>query len=249
MNCQLSGLDRNRFGVVTAKADGFSSAEDVDAALAFCRANHVVLLIARVDTDRLDLSQRLEAAGGLLCDTLVYWELETQKAAPPSDAGGGFTFREFIETDRQPVLDIARELFSGFRGHYHSDPRLKKTDCDDAYVEWSESSINNIGDIHGIITAEDPSGICGYLTTRVLEDSRYELVLGGIRKQSAGRGGYRRLLQAGIRQAAERGLAYVRVSSQISHLAVQRTWIALGFLPTKSVHTFHVWLDSRSSTP
>jgi hypothetical protein len=244
MNCDLSELDSTRFGIVTARADGLESAEDIAAALAFCKRKDVALLIARVDSDRLDLAQKLEASGAVLCDTLVYSELETRKVVTPNEKERDFTVREFRDSDRDAVLAIARELFSAYRGHYHSDPRLKKTDCDEAYVSWSESSIDNRGEVHNVLVIEDESGVCGYLTTRVHEDSKLELVLGGIQKRSSGRGGYRRLIQAGVHAAVRLGLERVLVSTQVSHLAVQRVWVALGFLPVKSVHTFHAWFKT-----
>jgi hypothetical protein len=246
MNCYLSELDSNRFGLAIAKADGLESAEDVDAALRFCKGNRVAMLIARIDSDRLDLAHKLEASGALLCDTLVYFQLQTRNAAAPSETKGEFTVRQFRPEDKGTILDIAREAFSGYHGHYHSDPRLKKADSDAVYVSWCESSIDNAGAVHNVLVIENKSGVCGFLTTRVHEDSQFELVLGGMKKQFLGRGGYRRLIETGVRQAVTRGLERVLVSTQVSHRSVQRVWIALGFLPVKSVHTFHAWFTTKA---
>ncbi|WP_158939973.1 GNAT family N-acetyltransferase [Burkholderia sp. S171] len=242
MNCALSTLDLNRFGVVTAKADLIESPDQVTECLAFCETNRAKLLIARIDSHRLDLAHRLEFDGAILCDTLIYYELRMLKAEKYQNFSDEFAVRLIQQNDKEAVLSIAREAFSGYYGHYHSDPRLKKSDCDDTYVSWCEKTINNVGNVHGVLVIEDASGICGFLTVRVHEDERLELVLSGIAKQYSGRGVYRRLIQSGVGYAREIGIKRVFTSTQLPNLAVQRVWIAQNFIPIKSTHTFHLWL-------
>lgn len=242
MNIYLSELDQHRFGNVTAKASELASTDDVGAALAFCAENDVALLIARVDTQKLDAVHALESAGGVLCDTLVYYEMQTRKAQAHLD-DAEFTVRRIQDNDRSAVLQIAREAFSDYYGHYHSDPRLDRKSCDETYVSWCESTIDNVGDVHDVIVIEDGSGPCGFLTIRKHEDGKLELVLSGIKKAYSGRGVYRRLIQAGVRYAVESNIKRIFTSTQISNLAVQWVWIAQGFIPVKSVYTFHAWLE------
>jgi len=242
MNCALSSLDLNRFGVVAAKADLIESSDQVMECLAFCKTNRVKLLIARIDSDRLDLAHHLESEGAILCDTLIYYELRMLKAKKHEKSYDEFAVRLIQQSDRETVLSIAREAFSGYYGHYHSDPKLKKSDCDNTYVSWCETTINNVGDVHGVLVIEDVSGVCGFLTIRVHEDARLELVLSGIAKQYSGRGVYRRLIQSGVEYAREIGIKRVFTSTQLPNLAVQRVWIAQNFIPIRSTHTFHLWL-------
>ena len=75
MNKYLSPLDRNRFGIITVKAEGLESARDVDERISFSRNNNAELLIARLDASKFEAAQRIEATGGILCDTLIYYEL------------------------------------------------------------------------------------------------------------------------------------------------------------------------------
>jgi ribosomal protein S18 acetylase RimI-like enzyme len=146
--------------------------------------------------------------------------------------------------DQYAVINIARKAFSGYFGHYHSDSRLNKRDCDETYVSWCENTARNIGEVNKIIIAEDAEGICGFLTMKVHGDNRLELVLSGVAKRVEGRGVYRRMIQKGVEHAAKAGFKRVFTSTQIINLAVQRVWITQGFFPVKFEHTFHKWFKS-----
>lgn len=241
MKLTLSDLDLKRFGVLTAKSDTFESVDDVERTISFCTESNAKLLIARVDADRLDLAQRLESHGAFLCDTLIYYELRIRRSRANRSADSEFIVRRIEPNDREPVLKIAREAFSGYFGHYHSDPRLRKADCDETYVSWCESTIDNIDATTDVLIIEDANGICGFITLRAHDDSRLELVLSGIAHQYTGRGVYRRLIEAGVEYARAKKMRRVFTSTQISNLAVQWVWISQGFNPIKSSHTFHAW--------
>src|SRR5687768_8821607 len=135
MNKYLSDLDLNRFGVTTVKADGLESPEDVDDCISFSKKSNAALLIARLDASRLRVAQRMEAMGGILCDTLVYYELRCRPAKDSIVALHAdvetFQLREMTTKDQTDVINVAREAFSGYFGHYHSDPALDKRDCDE----------------------------------------------------------------------------------------------------------------------
>jgi len=241
MNINISEIDHKRFGIVTAKADDFQSVEDVHRSFAYCGDNRVTLFIARVDTGKLDVVHAMESAGGILCDTLIHYELRIRKNERVQINDVEFIVRQMESADRTAVLATAREAFSGYFGHYHSDSRLNKADCDEVYVSWCQSAIDNIGSADDALVVERNAEICGFLILRRHEKNGLELVLSGIKKSYTGQGVYRRLIQAGIRYAVDRQMQRVFTSTQISNLATQRTWILQGFMPIKSVHTFHVW--------
>jgi len=245
VNKFLSALDRDRFGIVTVKADGLESPQDVDECVAFSQFSNAELLIARLDATRFKAVQQLEGAGGILCDTLIYYELRCRDIKSTTDGLSSdkdvFQLREMAADDYDQVVNIARSAFSGYFGHYHSDPRLNKRDCDEAYVSWCENTARNIGDTNKIIIVQDTAGICGFLTMKVHDDKRLELVLSGVAKRVEGRGVYRRMIQKGVQYALEAGFKRVFTSTQIINLAVQRVWIAQGFFPVKFEYTFHKW--------
>lgn len=251
MNKYLSPLDRDRFGIITVKAEGLESPKDVDECISFGQQNNAELLIARLDATKLEAAQRIEAIGGILCDTLIYYELRCRDvksaAGPFSVDKDAFQLREMAAEDQLAVIDIARKAFSGYFGHYHSDSRLDKRDCDETYVSWCENTAKNIGEVNKIIIAEDTEGICGFLTMKAHSDNRLELVLSGVAKRVEGRGVYRRLIHKGVEFAVTMGFKRVFTSTQIINLAVQRVWIAQGFFPVKFEYTFHKWFKSNTN--
>lgn len=249
MNKYLSKLDLDRFGFVTVKAEGLKSIEDVNECISFSSNNNAELLIARLDASRLEAVQRIEASGGILCDTLIYYELRCHHAKNSVRAidkdDGTFQLREMSTRDQSAVIHIARTAFSGYYGHYHSDSRLDRRDCDATYVSWCENAVQNMGEVNKIIIAEDAAGICGFLTMKAHDDGQLELVLSGVAKRVEGRGVYRRMIRQGIEHAINGGFKRVFTSTQIINLTVQRVWIAQGFFPIKFEYTFHKWFKSE----
>lgn len=248
MNRYLSELDQNRFGVITVKADELESIEDLEECILFSNNNKADLLIARLDASRIDVAQQLETLGGILCDTLIYYELHCHRVknfitAAHTDEEE-FRLREVTERDQLAVTNVAREAFSEYFGHYHSDPKFNKRDCDETYVSWCETTIKNAGETNKVIVAEDINGICGFLTMKIHNDKRLELVLSGVAKRVEGRGVYRRMIRNAVEYAIRSGFKRVFTSTQIINLAVQRVWIAQGFLPIKFQYTFHKWFKS-----
>lgn len=240
MNQYLSDLDTNRFGVLTVKADAFDSEEQIEECFSFCKKNDAALLIARTDASNTKLTHAMERHGALLCDTLVYYEVLTRKALVGESDSSEITIREINQEDREIVIKISKEAFSGYFGHYHSDPKLNRQDCDDTYVSWCESILKSADPSNKILVAEDAAGICGFLTMRV-HDDRMELVLSGVDQRAVGRGVYRRMIHAGVKFALDNQFKRVFTSTQISNIAVQKVWCGQGFTPIKHVHTFHKW--------
>lgn len=241
MNQYLSKLDTDRFKIVTVKADSFDLEEHIEQCFLFCRENNASLLIARIDASKSNLTHAMEKNGALLCDTLVYYEMSPRKISETQADDGAIVIREMTKEDHATVLKISKEAFTGYFGHYHSDPKLDKKDCDDTYASWCESILNSPDPDNKILVAEDEIGICGFLTMHVHENTRLELVLSGVDKRATGRGVYRRMIHSGVAFAAKNHLKRVFTSTQISNIAVQKVWCGQGFTPTKHVHTFHKW--------
>ena len=249
MNRYLSELDQKRFGVITVKAEGLESIEDLEECILFSNNNKADLLIVRLDASKINVAQRLETLGSILCDTLIYYELRCLRiknsvAATHTD-GELFRLREVTARDQVAVTDIAREAFSEYIGHYHSDPMFNRRDCDEVYASWCEATIKNAGETNKVIIAEDIDGICGFLTMKIHNDKRLELVLCGVVKRVEGWGVYRRMVQYAVEYAIRTGFKRIFTSTQIINLAVQRVWTAQGFLPQKFEYTFHKWFKAN----
>ena len=236
----LSPLDQDRFGVVTAR-DGEVTAETLAPALAFCRDHRVQLLIARCRTGDLAAAQALETAGGRLMDTLVFYARALDQGALP-ESRCAVPVRPFAAGEDAAVQRVAAEAFQGYRGHYHADPRLDSARCDEAYQSWAQRSCLS-REVAGEVLVADDGQVAGFATLRLNSAAEGEGVLFGVAARAQGKGIYQAFMIEGMRWCRARGAARMVVSTQITNLAVQRVWTRLGFEPSGSFYTFHLWFD------
>ena len=120
MNRYLSELDQKRFGVITVKAEGLESIEDLEECISFSNNNKADLLIARLDASKINVVHQLETLGSILCDTLIYYELRclrVKNSIPTAHTDEEpFRLREVMARDQVAVTDVAREAFSEYVG-------------------------------------------------------------------------------------------------------------------------------------
>ncbi len=241
MNVTLSDLDRERFGLVTAKAVGVTSAS-VAALREFCASHAVELCIARCRTSELGAAGALEQSGFRLMDTLNWWARELSHPALPP-APEHVQVRVTTADDASAVRRIAEEAFAAYGGHYHADPRLDRKACDEVYASWAHRSCTVPGVADAVLVAELDARLVGFATV-TLDGGCAEGVLDAVDPAARRRGVYRALSIARLQWSLERGARRVRVSTQITNLASQAGMAGLGFLIAGSEYTFHWWRDA-----
>ena len=235
----LSSIDHSRFGIVTAR-DGAVTSETLEADLEFCREEGVQLFIARCRTEELAVAQGLEKAGSRLMDTLVYFARDVGGRDLPNTKCQ-VAIRPVRRGEDAAVRDVAREAFRGYRGHYHADPRLDPARCDEAYQDWAQRSCLSRG-VAGEVLVADDGAVAGFATLRMNEPAECEGVLFGVAPRVQGSGVYRAFMVEGMQWGHAQGATRMVVSTQITNLAVQKVWSRLGFEPSQSYYTFHLWL-------
>jgi GNAT superfamily N-acetyltransferase len=233
MPVAYSDLDSRRFGRRIARVL-VESAAQARAAVAQAREEGVEMLIARCPAHRLEAAQELERGGCLLMDTLVYY---TGKTARFLEAPPGVRF--FGEGDLAPLEAVARDGFSGYRGHYHADPRLDGAAATEGYVERFRLST---GDARfAIFVVELEGRAAGFLTLNHSQDPA-DIELNAVAPTAQGRGLYDALVKAAGCAARERGRLEITVSTQLDNLAPQKVWVRNGLEPHHALYTFHGWL-------
>jgi ribosomal protein S18 acetylase RimI-like enzyme len=234
----ISELDRERFGVAIARAT-LSGASNVARYLVECRRGAVAMAIVRTEGEDTAAIHELERAGGLLCDTLVYYGrlLATRSAMP-----GDVFIRDASPADVDQVGDVAAAAFAGYGGHYQADPRLDRDAADATYVDWARRSC--AGGADRVWVAEADGRVVGFLALRVNAPDETEIVLNAVHPDYQRRGIYRDLVMTALAASRELGAERCIVSTQLTNVAVQRAWTRLGFEIVSSLQTFHVWLDA-----
>lgn len=248
MNISLSDIDRQRFGVVTAKA-ALNGAEPVAELMDWCGAHGVQMLIARCPGTALAQVQQLERAGCFLTDTLVYFrkqDIARQDVALPQ----GYTTRLACAADADAVGALAGLTFEGYFGHYHVDPRLAKRDADLVYSSWAANSCGNSAVADAVVLIEHDAGqgpgIAAFATLKVRSEHEFEGVLFGVHPGHQGKRLYHALMQLAQNWARERAIAHMIVSTQVTNLSVQKVWCRQGFEPSASYYTFHKWFGQEN---
>jgi GNAT superfamily N-acetyltransferase len=238
---QLSDLDRQRFGAVSARANAVSHS-DIDGMLRFCGDNQVRFLIARCPTADLSAAQDMERNGFLLMDTLVYYRRSLVNIPPPADLEP-IRIRPIETGDEDLVRAVAGECFRDYRGHYHADAKLLREQCDDAYVSWAARSCVSRDVADEVLVAVLDNAVVGFATLRLASPTEGEGVLFGVAPRAQGKGVYRRFMIDAMQWFQSRGAKRMFVSTQITNLAVQHSWVGLGFAPYQAFYTFHKWFQ------
>ncbi len=237
----LSAIDTERWGVQTARAPLVTS-DSLPSVIRFCRANDVVLLIARCATSDLRAAQGMEREGFELMDTLVYYVRSLVKSPIPEDIGK-VPVRPIRPGEEEGVKSVAAESFAAYYGHYHADERLDRDQCDDTYRSWAYRSCISRDVADEVLVAHLEGSIVGFATLRVNNPQECEGVLFGVAPSAQGRGIYRSFMIHGMHWSLSKKATRMVVSTQVTNIAVQKVWTRLGFELKDSYYTFHKWFD------
>ena len=234
----MSPLDTSRFGVRTARADALT-AEGLSGALDFCRSQDVDLLIGRCSVDDAVTVHRLEAAGFLLMDTLVYYR-RNLALSPVTDPGDD-RIRLLRDGEDEQVEAIARECFRDYGGHYHADPRLDRSACTEVYASWARTSCEQRGASRFVLVADGGHGLVAFSTFSLNPAGEGELLLGAVSPRARGSGLYRLLTLSGMYRLQSSGAGRFITSTYLGNWGAQASWAAAGLSPHAAYHTFHRW--------
>lgn len=241
MNIYLSELDEIRFGTKTAKIT-IEAKDNIENIIEWCELEEVQMLIARCSSDDMNLVQSMERLGFFLTDTLIYYRnkkiLSNINAVP-----NGYSWRLANATDASTVEILAGETFTGYSGHYHSDPNINKFDADLVYSSWAGNSCRDKAVADGVLLIENGKEIAAFATLKRIESYMFEGVLFGVSPAHQGKGLYSSLMQLAQNWAKELDFRQMIVSTQLTNLAVQKVWCRQGFEPFKSCYTLHKWFS------
>lgn len=236
---RLSQIDTDRFGVITARADGMD-VEQLESAIAFCNGHRVQLLISRSRVEDVATTHALGKAGFLLMDTLVYYERDLVRSPIDVPPDGRIELMQPGEEDQ--VEAIARECFRDYSGHYHADPRLDREACTEVYASWARACCEQT-DGGFVLVAGEVGRRVGFSSFRQGPTEVGELVLGAVLPAARGAGLYRSLTLAGMLRLQSSGAEKFMTSTHLSNWSAQGSWTAAGLQPYSAYHTFHRWFD------
>lgn len=247
MTIELSPIDRERFGYVTARA--FAN-EPGDAATcdAFCADNGVQLLIVRCSTNAMATVHAFEDAGARVMDCMVRYRCDLRKH-PVQDTRGVDWIRGAQPADAEEIARIAARAFAGYEGHYHADPRLRREDAAETYRDWAARSCVDSNLAEQIFVAGIGETIAGFVTLRRNSEAEMEAVLLAIAPEAQGSGVPYAMGIKVLRWAADVGARRLIVTTQVNNVAMQRTLGRHHFEVASSTFTLHKWYDASAGVP
>lgn len=240
-NVFLSDIDKERFGIRTARVVGIT-VKSLSSILDFCSKKNVKLLIARCSMFDLETAQAMERNGFLLMDTLVYYLINLDKKEIPSK-NGAIYFRPIHADEEEAMASVAVESFRGYFGHYHADQRLDNNKCDEAYVDWARKAFASRGSDENFQVAEIDGRIVAFGVFRMNSPDEGELFLGGIHPDFHGQGIYQAFLYRAMEWCLSKNAKRIVISTQINNIAVQKILTRFGFEIARGYYTFHKWFD------
>ena len=241
---EVSQADTGRFGILVARVPDLK-AEQVAASVDWCEERAVALLISRCSAAEPRAAHAMQRHGFLLMDCLATYEHPlTELPSSPPDAG--FAIRSAVAADADAVENLARRSFGTHRGHYHADPRLDRSACDEVYASWARDAV--IDDTPSTLTvvAAVHDEVIGFAT---LTGAGNEVAVGGVAAVTPshrGKGVYRSMMVERLRLARRSGSKRTVVSAHVANIAPQRCWTDLGYRIVGSTYTFHRWADALS---
>jgi GNAT superfamily N-acetyltransferase len=244
----ISKIDSDRFGYVVARMDSFS--KDPLADIAALQRVGVELAISRVPSANISLINKLECAGFRLKDcqwTMDYRSESTSQASRVHDlvaADDGITI-DHVKAEEAPAVGaLAFQAFRNY-GHYAANPRLDPDRCNEVYRDWATRSCLDRSVADHVLVARSADQVVGFLTLKYgqVDSCRVAIQhLGAVDPRFRNRELFRRLVIACISQGQSDGILLHRTFLQITNLAVIRSYLKMGFLPSDSHYTLHAWL-------
>ncbi|SDY66610.1 Acetyltransferase (GNAT) family protein [Proteiniborus ethanoligenes] len=194
-------------------------------------------LTFKVGTNQKEIIKCAMNEGMEIADTLVRYVFDFSKSTLPQ-IYHKCSLKDCTKDDINALKEISRNSFKIDR--FHSDDNLPNELCDLYYDKWIENSYNGYAD--KVIVAHYNNEAVGFTTGRLdLVEGYGQLVLSAVSDKYRGIGVYTSMIYHGVewlmknRNEAMRG---VIVGTQIDNIAVQKSWIKLGFTIFDSQYVF-----------
>ncbi len=239
----ISELDTDRFGFKVAKIDFFD--DNIVQLIEFLKENDVKLILCKIQFEKLELINNLEAIGFRIKDIQVTYKFELNKSRILDfKMPEGLAIRDFKDSDLSALLEIASNSFQNY-GHYANDPNLDKSKCNQIYIDWINRSCFDRNVADKVFVAEYENVVAGFLsfkTNRIKNQSYAAGGIGAVASKFRNKNVFKALTLKGIIWGQEIGLDWEEHNVLIENYPVNRSFINFGFFPYKSFVTMHNWL-------
>ena len=236
--------ESRRFGfrILNAQCGAKSEGKESELAQALASESYE-LAIVRYPVHLEGVDQLLAKFGNKIIDAdpTVYWGISIR-----SDVPNRLPLNVAIQRIDESSLEVAEQVinsaFSGYRSHWHDNPRTQNIRMEDAYNEWVKNKITkNESRCYLMFVDEEPAG---FAMTETREQVG-EILLAGICSQFQSRGLYLHLLAHIENEMLSEKSVELVISTQSQNRNVQKAWDKYGLVQLMTVRTVHV--ENRKS--
>lgn len=175
----------------------------------------------------------------LHADTLVYYRCDLSRYQPKPLRNTDIEFSVASAADMAELRLMIADTFRNYQSHYHANPMFPCDKILAGYQQWAENHV--AGEDRTLWTARRGGRLVAFAACQDAPDhDQAEGILYGVSPQDAGGGLYGDLIRHTQADAKSRGLATMKVSTQVGNLAVQKVWAREGFYMFEALDTFHV---------
>jgi hypothetical protein len=158
-----------------------------------------------------------------------------KRASTPIEKGSkGRSISRSQLAERDDIESLVKVIFSSYRNHYSSNPKLHGIKPVEAYVDWALSKLNQNQEGSTFLLKENSKNV-GYALVETQLNAA-NVLLAGVVPEVEGTGAY----QDFLRLLTEQTNLDTYISTQTDNIRVQRSWVAAGFKPSRAFSTVHL---------
>ena len=236
--------ESRRFGfrILNAQCGALSDGKESELAQALSSESYE-LAIVRYPVHLEGVDQLLAKHGNktIDADPTVYWGISIRNDVP-NWLPANVAIQRIDESSLEVAEQVINSAFSGYRSHWHDNPRTQNIRMEDAYNEWVKNKITkNESRCYLMFVDGEPAG---FAMTETREQVG-EILLAGICSQFQSRGLYLHLLAHIENEMLSEKSVELVISTQSQNRNVQKAWDKYGLVPLMTVRTVHV--ENRNS--
>lgn len=198
------------------------------------------VIFARVTLNDLPTIQSLEKEGAILTDVLLTFYVNLERKLEPVRSSV-IEVAEANERDERVLIEIAKKDFLAV-DHFHADPYLPRSKCDEVNPKWVSSCMKGLVD--EVLVARKGGKPIGFVTCnveQVINGYTYGFIdLAGVKKKHKGRGIGSLLFSKALKWLSKHTKS-VYTGTQAVNIPAVGLFRKAGFRYILSEATLHLW--------
>ncbi|NBC05216.1 MAG: GNAT family N-acetyltransferase [Bacteroidetes bacterium] len=164
-----SELDNERFNLKTAKIY-VDEDIDIDTLLTDFRKEQGQLLIAKCDTSYKQSLNKLFDEGFFVTDTILKFSMDVDSSLDDNYDDSSIEVQVADKSISHKLGEITKEAFQDYKSHYHNNPCLDSSRCDEVYEDWAKNLVIKDGMADVVYACRYNGNIAGFASLKVQKE-------------------------------------------------------------------------------